>query len=71
MKKIMTINGMMCDHCRMHVEEALNSIDGVNAKVDLANRSAEIILSEAVGDDVLEKAVRDAGYEPVSIKAEV
>lgn len=71
MKKVMTINGMMCDHCRMHVEEALNSIDGVNAKVDLANRSAEITLSAAVGDDVLEKAVRDAGYEPVSIKAEV
>ena len=71
MKKIMTINGMMCDHCRMHVEKALNSINGVNAKVDLANKSAEVTLSADVGDDVLEKAVRDAGYEPVSIKEEV
>ena len=29
------IEGMMCEHCRTHVEKALNSIDGVTATVTL------------------------------------
>ena len=31
MVKTMTIEGMMCGHCRAHVEKALNSIGGVSA----------------------------------------
>ena len=26
---------MMCNHCRMHVEKALNALDGVKAEVTL------------------------------------
>lgn len=70
MKKIIEINGMMCDHCRMHVEKALNSINGVSAKVDLANKRAEVTLSADISDDSLKKAVQDAGYEPVSVRTE-
>ena len=29
------VSGMMCNHCRMHVEQALNSLDGVKAEVSL------------------------------------
>lgn len=67
MKKIMKIDGMMCDHCRMHVEKALNSIEGVSAKVDLDAKQADISLSADVSDETLKKAVKEAGYEPVSI----
>ena len=70
MKKIIKIDGMMCDHCRMHVEKALNSVQGVSAKVDLAAKKAEVTLSGDVSDEVLKKAVRDAGYEPVSVADE-
>lgn len=35
MKKNFTIDGMMCSHCRAHVEQALNSIEGVKAVVTL------------------------------------
>lgn len=35
MKKNFTIDGMMCGHCRAHVEQALNSIEGVKAVVTL------------------------------------
>lgn len=35
MKKEFKVEGMMCQHCRMHVEKALNSIDGVKATVTL------------------------------------
>jgi Cu+-exporting ATPase len=70
MKKIIRIDGMMCDHCRMHVEKALNSIEGVSAKVDLAAKTAEVTLSADVGDETLKKAIRDAGYEPISVTSE-
>ncbi len=69
-KKIIRIDGMMCDHCRMHVEKALNSLEGVSAKVDLAAKTAEVTLSADVGDEALKKAVKDAGYEPVSVTDE-
>ena len=35
MKKEFKIEGMMCNHCRMHVEKALNSMEGVHATVTL------------------------------------
>lgn len=35
MKKEYRVKGMMCDHCRSHVEKALNGIDGVKATVTL------------------------------------
>lgn len=68
MKKVIHINGMMCDHCKAHVEKALNSIAGVSAKVDLAKKMAEVTLSTNVSDETLKKAVADAGYEPVSVE---
>lgn len=62
MKK-MYIEGMMCQHCQAHVSKALNGIDGVKATVDLDNHCAYIELEKAVNEDVLTKAVEDAGYE--------
>lgn len=35
MKKEYRIEGMMCNHCRMHVEKALNGIEGLRAVVTL------------------------------------
>lgn len=63
--KTMIIDGMMCMHCKAHVEKALNAIDGVTATVDLENKSATI--TGDVADEVLTKAVTDAGYTVISI----
>lgn len=68
MEKIMTINGMMCEHCKGTVEKALNSIDGVEASVDLKNKRAIVKLSAEVADSTLANAVTKAGYEVVSIE---
>ena len=35
MEKQFKVSGMMCNHCRMHVEKALNKLDGVTATVTL------------------------------------
>lgn len=36
MEKRFRVEGMMCDHCRAHVEKALNSVAGVSASVTLS-----------------------------------
>lgn len=61
MKK-MNIEGMMCAHCQSHVDKALNAIDGVRATVDLQNHCAMIELEKDVDENLLIKAVEEAGY---------
>lgn len=69
MKKIITIEGMSCGHCKAAVEKALKSVEGVeNAVVDLANKSADVTLTKEVSNDTLSKAVTDAGYDVVEVK---
>ncbi len=68
MKKEMFIEGMSCNHCKGRVEAALNGIDGVHAEVSLEDKKAVLKLSHPVEDDLLVKAVTDAGYEVVEIK---
>lgn len=46
MKKEFKVEGMMCNHCRMHVEKALNSMDGIHATVTLNPPVATVEFSE-------------------------
>ena len=66
MKKTLTIEGMMCTHCVAHVEKALNALPGVTASVDLDSKTA--VVTGDAGDDVLKKAVADAGYQVTDIR---
>lgn len=68
MKKTIKIKGMMCSHCTGTVSKALNSIDGVTAEVSLDDKCAYVTLDKDVSDDILKKAVTDAGYEVIGIK---
>ena len=64
MKKTVMINGMMCQHCRAHAEKALAAVEGVaEVNVSLEEKKAEVTLSHDVPDEVLVRAVVDAGYE--------
>ena len=49
MKKEFKVDGMMCNHCRMHVEKALNALEGVRAAVTLEPPVAEV---EFTGDRI-------------------
>lgn len=63
MKKVLSVEGMMCAHCKMHVEKALSAIDGVEEAVaDLEKKQATVTLSKEVPDQVLVDAVTEAGY---------
>ena len=69
MTKTIKINGMMCSHCTGRVGEVLNAIDGVSAEVSLDNGGQAVVtLAKGVSDDVLKKAVVDAGYEVICIE---
>ncbi len=69
MKKVLTVEGMSCGHCKAAVEKALKSVDGVeNAVVDLSNKTADVTLTKEVSNETLSKAVTDAGYDVVEVK---
>ena len=62
MNKTMTIEGMMCVHCKANVEKALAAIPGVTAQVDLDAGTAAVSCPAAVTDEALTAAVTEAGY---------
>lgn len=67
MKKTISIEGMSCKHCVMHVKNELEEIPGVKIlKVEIG--SAELEFENPVEDSVLTEAVEEAGYEVKSIK---
>jgi len=68
MVKIVSIEGMSCGHCKMHVEKALIAVPGVTAAVvDLKAGNARVTLSAPVADETLTQAVEDAGYEATAV----
>lgn len=68
MKKTVTIEGMMCGHCEMHVKNALEALDGVtSAEVSHEAGTAVVTLAGDVSDDTMKKAVEDQGYKVIAI----
>ena len=61
------ISGMHCQNCVNSVTRALNSLDGVSAKVSLRDNSAEVSFDRSVEEDRLRRAVEDVGFEVLSI----
>lgn len=66
------IGGMTCASCVARVERALNKVAGVeSATVNLATESARIKgLSSDMDDARLRRAIREAGYEPLTPEEE-
>lgn len=56
------IGGMTCERCSAAVENALNGIDGVWARVDLAAKNAHVLSKQPLDMDRVRDVVREAGY---------
>ena len=70
MTKVISIEGMMCNHCTGTVQKALEAVEGVKAvTMSLEQKNATLELASDVSDEVLTKAVVDAGYEVKGITA--
>ena len=68
MEKILKIEGMMCNHCVMHVQKALSAVPGVaEVTVSLDEKSAKVKLNQNVADEVIKTAIEDAGYQLAEI----
>jgi len=68
-KKIISIEGMSCNHCKMSVEKALNSLEGVaKVEVSLENQNAIIESSINVENSKIEEVITEAGFEVKEIK---
>ena len=68
-KRIIEISGMHCQNCVNSVTRALNSIDGVAAKVSLRDSRADVLLDRMVDENDLRHAVEGAGFKVISIKS--
>ena len=69
MKKVVTVEGMMCGHCKAHVEKALSAVEGVSeCAVNLEEKTATVTLEKEVSDEALMAAVKEAGYEATGIR---
>ena len=68
MKKLLKVEGMMCQHCVKHVTDALMGVTGVTGvDVNLKKKGALVECSEGVTNEALTAAVKEAGYEVTQI----
>ena len=64
---VLKIEGMMCKHCVMHVEKALNAVEGVGAvAVNLEEKQATVEAAPEL-ETALVAAVKEAGYEVTEV----
>lgn len=63
-KAIFSVDGMMCDKCVMHVEEACMKVSGVkSAKASLKKKNVVVKYEDTINLDEVAKNIVDAGYE--------
>lgn len=61
------ITGMSCNGCRLSVEKALNTIDGIEATVSLNPPIATVTMQDHIRTERLQEALTEAGNYTLSI----
>ncbi len=68
-KKIITVEGMHCNHCAGSVEKAVAALEGVkDAKVNLDKKTCTAKLSGEVSDEAIKLAIKEIGFEVTGIE---
>lgn len=65
METTFNVQGMTCEHCKMSVEDSLNTLDGVaKAEVHLASSEVNVTFDTSkVTMKTLQEAIEDQGYD--------
>ena len=65
--KVLDVEGMSCDHCRMAVTRAVSSLEGVSSvEVSLENNTATVEFEESrLPLETIKQAIEAQGYEVV------
>ena len=67
-KKIVRIEGMMCENCEARVERYLNEIPGAAARASHKKNHAIVSYENAITDAQIIAAVEKAGYKVLEIR---
>ncbi len=68
-KKIIIIEGMQCNHCKMSVEKALSSIEGIiTVEVSLENKTAIVEATREIENSRINEVIEEAGFTVKEIK---
>lgn len=63
MVKTISIEGMQCNHCKMTIEKALNSMKEVTkVEVSLENKKAVIELNKEIENNKIQKVIEEVGF---------
>ena len=68
MKKQIFIEGMSCEHCVNHVEEALMEVGASKVEVNLQGKFAVAEADKEIENSTIKEAIEEAGYTAVDIK---
>jgi copper chaperone len=60
------IEGMSCQHCVMNVQKALDCIESVRSSTVLIGSVTVDVDDPAADNDIIVKAIQDAGYKVVT-----
>ncbi len=66
-KKVI-IKGMVCDNCARRIHNALNSMEGISAKVIRSKDMAVIKYAIEIDDEKISKTITDLGYKVEKIE---
>lgn len=69
-KATVYIDGMSCGHCAARVETAFAAIPGCTAKVDLANKCANVKSEAPLNEKEIFDAISSIGFTPVKMESE-
>ena len=62
--KVVKIEGMQCNHCKMSVEKALTSLEGVTkVEVSLEKKTAIIESQKEIDDNKIKQVIEEVGFE--------
>ena len=64
---ILSVDGMHCSNCSRRVENTLNSIDGLWAKVNLEKKSVIVLSKKDLEASFFETEIGRAGYTVLSV----
>ena len=67
-KKVITIEGMMCEHRKEKVEKLLLKLDGITkVKISLKDKTATIYSSVSISDEDIIDTINKLDYKVTSI----
>lgn len=65
--RIINVDGMSCDHCKMAVTKAVSALEGVSSvEVSLENKTVSVDYEEGrLAADAIKQAIEAQGYDVV------